>query len=135
FPFETAREIVETELGMSLTEAYGSFEREPIAAASLGQVHRAALRDGTPVVVKVQRPDIQRRIHTDIEALSEIAQLLQDHTDIGKRYRLIDLLREFRRQISRELDYTAEAQSLNTLADNLEEYERLVVPRPFETLT
>ena len=73
FPYEEVEKIVEQELGARISKAFAEFEREPIAAASLGQVHRAKLRDGRPVVVKIQRPDIRPVIEKDFEVLSELA--------------------------------------------------------------
>ena len=76
FPPEDVEQIVMTELGVRLSKAFSFFDPKPIAAASLGQVHAAALRDGRPVVVKVQRPDIRKQIADDFEVLAQIAAFL-----------------------------------------------------------
>ncbi|HEY8994919.1 MAG TPA: AarF/UbiB family protein [Lacunisphaera sp.] len=130
FPYEEVERIVETELGVRISKAFSVFGTEPVAAASLGQVHRAALRDGRPVVVKVQRPDIRGQIAGDFEVLEGIAQFFDDHTELGKRHRFLDILEEFRRAIRQELDYEREAQNLITLGRNLAEFPLIQVPQP-----
>lgn len=130
FPFEEVERIVTEELGVRISKAFVEFERTPLAAASLGQVHRAVLRDGRLVVVKVQRPDIKKQVIEDLEALAEIAAVLDRRTKIGKRFHFTDMVEEFRKTLLAELDYRREAHNLTTLADNLAEFERLVVPRP-----
>src|SRR6267143_1189929 len=126
---EELERIVTAELGVRISKAFAEFEREPLAAASLGQVHRATLRDGRPVVVKVQRPDIKKQVIEDLEALAEIAAVLDRRTRIGKRFHFSAMIEEFRKTLLAELDYRREANNLTTLADNLAEFERLVVPR------
>jgi ubiquinone biosynthesis protein len=130
FPFEEVERIVTEELGVRISKAFAEFERTPLAAASLGQVHRAVLRDGRVVVVKVQRPDIKKQVIEDLEALAEIAGVLDRRTKIGKRFHFTEMVEEFRKTLLAELDYRREAHNLTTLADNLAEFERLLVPRP-----
>jgi ubiquinone biosynthesis protein len=130
FPYEQVEEIVNRELGVRISKAFSSFDPEPIAAASLGQVHHAALRDGRKVVVKVQRPDITKQIEEDFEVLAEIATFMDAHTEMGKRHRLSRVLEEFRTTIRNELDYEREAQNLIKLGQNLDNFERIVVPQP-----
>src|SRR6185369_11407986 len=86
FPYADVEFIVEAELRTSINKAFSYFKREPLAAASLGQVHLAALHDGRPVAVKVQRPHIAKQIEEDFAALEEIARFLDHHTEFGKRY-------------------------------------------------
>jgi len=135
FPYEAVEWIVSEELGVRISKAFREFSREPLAAASLGQVHKALLRDGRPVVVKVQRPDIQERILEDLEALAEIAGVLDRRTKVGKRYEFRLIVEEFRKTLLAELDYRREAANLTTLAENLAEFEHIVVPRPVEDYT
>ncbi|HYF16847.1 MAG TPA: AarF/UbiB family protein [Ramlibacter sp.] len=130
FPFETARAIVEEELGARLSKAFASFDPEPIAAASLGQVHSATLRDGTPVVVKVQRPDVAKQVAEEFDVLTRIAEFLDTHTDVGRRHRLRLMLEEFRVTIQEELDYEREAENLVAVGRNLAQFDRLAVPQP-----
>jgi ubiquinone biosynthesis protein len=130
FPYEQVEEIISSELGIRISKAFSFFEEKHLAAASLGQVHRAALRDGRPVVVKVQRPDIRKQIAEDFEVLEEIAGFFDEHTDIGKHYRFGKILAEFKTSILQELDYQREASNLTTLANNLKEFPQILVPLP-----
>ena len=125
-----AREIVESDIGARVSTAFAEFEDVPVSAASLAQVHRARLRDGRRVVVKVQRPGIRETIEEDLEALASLASLAQKHTDLGRRLGLIDVVAEFRRTILRELDFRQEATNLARMGEILEAYPRLFVPRP-----
>jgi ubiquinone biosynthesis protein len=135
FAFDEAEQIVSTELGVRLSKVFPTFEERPLAAASLGQVHRAALRDGRPVVVKVQRPDIRGRVLDDMEVLGELAGFVDDHTETGRRYAVADLLEQFRKSLVDELDYRREARNLVTLRDLLANRKRIVVPSPYDDLT
>jgi ubiquinone biosynthesis protein len=130
FPGAEAEQIIEAELGVRISRLFASFETEPIAAASLGQVHRATMRDGRPVAVKVQRPGIRDRIIDDLDALAELAGFADEHTEAGRRYGMGDMLDEFRRSLLRELDYTREAQNLAAFRDNLRDFPEIVVPAP-----
>ncbi len=132
FSFGEVEEIVSTELGVRLSKAFADFDSEPLAAASLGQVHRATMRDGRLVAVKVQRPGIQKIILDDLEAFEQIAGVIDRHTDVGRRFAFRDMLQEFRKTLLRELDYRLEAQNLTLLATNLKDYPRLVIPKPIE---
>lgn len=135
FSHEEVDEIVSTELGVRLSRVYRSFDTEPLAAASLGQVHRATLRDGREVVVKVQRPGIRNRVLEDVEVLTEIATFADTHSELGRRYGLTELVDEFRRSLRDELDYRREAQNLSQLREILRDHEDLVVPAPVDDLT
>jgi ubiquinone biosynthesis protein len=130
FAFEEVEKIVASELGVRLSKAFSYFATEPIAAASLGQVHAAILRDGRPVVVKVQRPGIRQQISQDFEVLAEIAGFFDNHTQIGQRYRFLSVLEEFRITIQHELNYEREAQNLIKVGENLKEFENIQVPQP-----
>jgi predicted unusual protein kinase regulating ubiquinone biosynthesis (AarF/ABC1/UbiB family) len=135
FPYRDVEAIITSELGVRISKAFSEFDEEPLAAASLGQVHRAVLRNGRPVAVKVQRPDIRERMVEDFEALAEIATFADGHTEMGKRFGFVTTLEEFRKTLMRELDYQAEARNLQTLAENLKEFDRIVVPQPIENYT
>lgn len=130
FSYAEVEEIVTTELGVRISKAFATFDPEPIAAASLGQVHSATLRDGRPVVVKVQRPNIRQQIAEDFEVLAQIAEFLDSHTKMGRRFRLGHILEEFRTTIQQELNYEREAQNLISVGANLEEYALIQVPQP-----
>ncbi len=130
FSFAEVEEIVTSELGVRISKAFSRFDAEPLAAASLGQVHSAALRDGRLVVVKVQRPNIAKQIAEDFEVLTEIAEFLEAHTALGQRHRFLNILEEFRISIQQELNYEREAQNLITVGKNLAEFELIQVPQP-----
>ena len=130
FAYVEVEAIVMTELGVRISKAFSRFSPEPMAAASLGQVHRAALRDGRAVVVKVQRPDIRRQIAEDFEVLEQIARFLDGHTAVGRRHRFLVTLEDLRTTIQQELNYEREAHNLVTLGANLKEFELIQVPQP-----
>jgi predicted unusual protein kinase regulating ubiquinone biosynthesis (AarF/ABC1/UbiB family) len=136
-PFSAAEveQIVSSELGGRLSKLFAEFERDPTAAASLAQVHRARMRDGRAVVVKVQRPGVRETIVEDLEALEEIAKFIDDHTEVGKRYEFSNMLAELRTSLLRELDFKREANNLQRLRDSLREFDRIIVPEPIEDFT
>jgi predicted unusual protein kinase regulating ubiquinone biosynthesis (AarF/ABC1/UbiB family) len=135
FPFTEVEQIVNSELGVRISKAFSYFESKPIAAASLGQVHRAALRDGREVVVKVQRPGIREEMSKDMDVLGDMSTFLDSHTEAGRKYEFSPLLEEFRKNLLRELDYRLEARNLVIFANNLREFDRIVVPQPVEDYT
>jgi predicted unusual protein kinase regulating ubiquinone biosynthesis (AarF/ABC1/UbiB family) len=92
FSFEEVQEIVEAELSVRMSKAFSRFDEVPTAAASLGQVHRAALRDGRLVAVKIQRPGIVEQVRVDLEALQEVAIFLDKHSDAGHRYNVTGIV-------------------------------------------
>ena len=135
FPFEEVREIVETELGARIKDVFAEFSEEPLAAASLGQVHRAVTRTGRDVVVKVQRPDVRETIRDDMDVLSTIAGQAEKRTRVGKQYGLGQLLTQFRRSLVGELDYRREAKNLLRFIELTKSYDRIIVPEPILQLT
>jgi predicted unusual protein kinase regulating ubiquinone biosynthesis (AarF/ABC1/UbiB family) len=128
FPVAEVENIIETELGVRLSKAFRDFDPTPLAAASLGQVHRASLRDGREVAIKVQRPGIREQIATDLEALEDIAEFLDDHTKAGRQYDFKGMLDQFRKSLLRELDYLQEASHLDMFRENLREFALIVIP-------
>jgi predicted unusual protein kinase regulating ubiquinone biosynthesis (AarF/ABC1/UbiB family) len=134
FSFAEVEKIVEEELGARVSKLFAELRAEPVAAASLGQVHRARLRDGREVAVKVQRPGIRAQVVEDLDAFHEIAETLDRH-GVGEPFSLAHLVEELRRTILRELDYRLEAQNLRLLGANLAEYPQIVVPQPIEDLS
>src|SRR5436305_1508874 len=135
FPFEQVEATVARELGVRISKAFNDFEEKPVAAASLGQVHRAHLRDGRAVVVKVQRPDIHDRIVEDLDALCEVGQFLDSNTEAGRQYEVAPMVLTLRKSLLNELDYRREARNLVTLNQNLLDFSRIVVPEPVEDYT
>ena len=135
FPYEEVERIVSGELAVRMSKAFADFDPTPLAAASLSQVHRAYMRDGREVVVKVQRPNIRDLIVGDLESLSEIAHFLDQHTELGRRYEFDNMLINLRKSLLRELDFTIEANNLHTIGENLAEFENIVVPEPVDDFT
>jgi ubiquinone biosynthesis protein len=128
FPYDQVEAIVEVELGARISKAFESFDREPIAAASLGQVHRARTRNGRDVVVKIQRPNIREVIEEDLKVFAEIADFLEEHTDIGKRMDLRRAAEQAAQTILRELNYRIEARNIETFRRNLAEFTDIYIP-------
>jgi len=135
FSYDQVEQIVSSELGGRLSKLFSEFDREPTAAASLAQVHRARMRDGRAVVVKVQRPDIRETIVEDLEALEEVADFIDAHTEVGKRYEFSNMLSELRISLLHELDFKREAANLVRLRKSLSEFEHIVIPEPIEDFT
>ncbi|HEX8973616.1 ABC1 kinase family protein [Oryzihumus sp.] len=134
-PFEDVERVVTEELGVSLRHGFASFDRTPLAAASLGQVHRAELPSGRQVVVKVQRPGVREVVRDDMAALTELAELADAHTELGRRYGFSQLLEQFRRSLAGELDYQREATNLTRMAELTAPFPHLLVPAPVPDYT
>src|SRR5438876_8639223 len=130
FGFGEVEKIVTSELGVRMSKAFSEFESTPMASASLGQVHLARLRDGRPVAVKVQRPNIREQMVEDLDALGEIAEFLDNHTEFGQRYEFTRMLEELRKSLMRELDYRQEAHNLTAIREELKDFPHLIVPAP-----
>ena len=107
-PFEQIETIVQEELGQRVSRAFLTFDPNPIAAASLGQVHKATLADGRVVAVKIQRPGIKARLAEDLDVLQEVASTLESLTEFARRYEFKAVVEDFRRTLLRELDYRTE---------------------------
>ncbi len=134
-PFDEIERAVSGELGVRISKAFTSFEAKPIAAASLGQVHRAVLRDGRPVAVKVQRGGVRETIVKDLDALDAVADFLDAHTEAGRVFEFHNILETLRRSLLEELDYRREAENLRQFRANLEDFDRIVVPAPVDSYT
>jgi len=126
--FEQVRPVVETELGAPLADLFAQFDPEPIAAASLAQVHPAVLPDGRPVVVKVQRPGIEARIEADLAILHDLAVLLERRTELGKIYALSEVAEEFAHTIRAELDFRLEGHHADRIRANFADDPRVHIP-------
>ncbi|MDQ2971070.1 MAG: AarF/ABC1/UbiB kinase family protein [Acidobacteriota bacterium] len=135
FPFGEVERILAEELGVRISKAFAEFEAEPLAAASLGQVHRARLRDGREVAVKVQRPNIREAIADDLEAFAEVGRFLDRHSEFAEVFEFEKMVEEFKKTLIQELDYRKEAANLVTLGANLAEFPAIFVPQPVPDFT
>jgi ubiquinone biosynthesis protein len=128
FPAEQAIRVIEEDLGKPLDELFKEFDREPLAAASLGQVHAATLHSGEKVAVKVQRPDIRGMIETDLSILSDLASLAQERLQLGQEYDLVELAWEFSTTLRRELDYNREGKNADRFRKIFADDEKVHIP-------
>lgn len=129
-PFPVLKPIIEKELGAPLDALFASIEHTPVASASLSQVHRGVLRSGDIVAVKVQRPDIERIIESDISLMDSVADWIGDHLE----ERILDpkgIVEEFARSIRRELDFEIEARVARQFAINFEDYPSVIIPKVY----
>jgi len=134
-PVADIRAVIEDELGAKITTLFSEFDDVAIGGASLAQVHRARLRDGRAVAVKVQRPGIVEGIHADLDALCSLAAGADRWTDVGRRTRFGDWAHEFRKSLLAELDYRVEAENLERFSDHFSAYPELFVPLPIRDYT
>jgi predicted unusual protein kinase regulating ubiquinone biosynthesis (AarF/ABC1/UbiB family) len=132
FEYDLVRETFTEEFSQPPEELYASFDREPIAAASLGQVHKATLHTGEAVAVKVQRPGARKQVAEDFDALMHVAALIDAHFD--NKYELRKMLRHTRTLLERELDYQQEASNLRNIGRLLEREQSITVPEPVDPL-
>lgn len=128
FPYSRVEEQVAAELGAPIEQVFASFDPSPLAAASIGQVHRACLQSGEEVVVKVQRPRLTSIVETDLAILFDVARLAQNHTPWGEFYNFVDLVEEFARTIREEMDFAQEGRNADRLRQNLQQFSRVRIP-------
>lgn len=127
--------VLQAEFHTHPDRIFNQLDREPIGVASLGQVYRASLHDGREVVVKVQRPGIVESLQADLAAFAELAEVLHNHTASGRRWQIKPLVATLAHNIASELDYRREAHDSHVLAENLRQFDRLVVPQAIDDLT
>jgi len=135
FPFVQAQNIVEQELGKPLSETFTSFEEKPIASASLAQVHRASLSNGSTVAVKVQRPGIKSVIEADMNILKTLADLAVRHIPESRPYDPQGLVEELAKTTRQELDFVNEGQNIEIFRTNFAELPEVRIPKVFWPLT
>ncbi|NTU71694.1 MAG: AarF/ABC1/UbiB kinase family protein [Coriobacteriia bacterium] len=131
FPDAEAFALIEAELGGTIDDVFLEFERTPMAAASLGQVYRATLPDGTDVVVKVQRPNVEETVSVDLDILLTQARFVAQHSEFGARYDVVGITREFAEAVRGELDYHAEGANAERLGQMFADDETVAFPTVF----
>jgi len=129
FPFSEVKALIETEFNDHLDHIYKEFDKEPLAAASISQVHRAILFSGKEVAVKVQRPDIEEVIDLDLDILKSMARFIDRHSKYGELYDFSGMVAEFETTIKAEFDFTKEGENADTFLRNLSRDEGVTVPK------
>jgi len=132
---QEARALVEAELGRPVTAVFSDFHEAAFAAASLAQVHRAVLRDGTPVVVKLRRPGVECTIATDLDIMEGLAGVLSQHVDELRRVNIRAMVAEFRKSITAELDFRRELLNALTLRARFAEDPQVHIPAVYRDLS
>ena len=135
FPAEEAKRIIEEELKLPIDRIFSHFNEDPIAAASIAQVHTATLLDGTNVVVKVQRPSIKEHIESDINILSGLSRLLDRHVPESRFFNPTGIVNEFARTVRKELDFMEEARNCYRFKRNFEKEPNIFIPKAFMEFT
>ncbi len=131
FPFSIAQELFHEQLGMHIKEAFEYFEEKPIAAASIGQVYCAKLKNHQEVVVKFQRPDIAHTIKQDISILKTMAKILDEHFSKQIPFKMVDVIEEFSYTMIRELDYMIEARNTEKFRENFKDNSHVIIPKVY----
>ncbi|MBZ0096295.1 MAG: ubiquinone biosynthesis protein UbiB, partial [Sulfuricella sp.] len=130
-PFESLLPQLEAALGCSPHDIFQELQTEAVAAASIAQVHHAKLQDGTPVILKIRRPEIRAKIEADLRILTHLARLIEFEMPEMRRYQPIQIVMQFSRSIRRELDLAAEARNIDRFAENFAGSEAIVIPRVY----
>lgn len=133
--YQIVKETVERELKRPLAEAFASFSEQPLAAASIGQVHEAVLHTGEKVVVKVQRPEIEKSIETDISLLAFLAGLLEKYVPETRIVEPRIIVDEFFRTLYYELDFVIEANNMARMTENMASIPEIVIPKVYKALS
>ena len=134
-PADEVREVIESELGATVEEEFASFDFEPLAAASIGQTHRAVLKTGERVVVKVQRPGIEDIVHRDAAVLRMAAGVLERRVEAARQIGVKRLAGELIASLERELDYGAEAASGEAFLEHLDDDAGIAAPHVYQALS
>ena len=129
FPAKEARGIIEKELGHPMRALYSDFHEKPIGSASIAQVHRAVLKDGTPIAIKVQRPDIEKTITLDVAILHDLARFVEKHVPEAVGLNPTGVVQEFTETLQRELDFENEASNAERFAEQFEGNPHIRIPK------
>ncbi|MBW1703687.1 MAG: AarF/ABC1/UbiB kinase family protein [Deltaproteobacteria bacterium] len=135
FPYDDVRETIKSETGKFPEEIFGRFDEKPLAAASIGQVHRAILKDGEEVAVKIQRPGIRKIIEVDLEIMLHLAGLMERHLEELEAYRPTRIVEEFARSLEKETNYRTEASHIERFARQFMDDETIYIPKVFRQMS
>lgn len=130
-PVQEVKQIIHNELGQPVEQLFTTFMDEPVASASIGQVHMATLKTGQKVAMKIQRPNIEETINIDLTILADLGQLMETKFDWAKNYKFTEIINELSKALKKELDYTIEAWNCEKIARQLKNHEELYVPAIF----
>jgi ubiquinone biosynthesis protein len=135
FPEQDAVKTIELELGRPIGELFKEFVHKPFASASMAQVHRAVLHDGSEVAVKIQRPRLTECVTVDLEIMYHLASLIEKHYPYLDAFDPMQLVNEFANAITKELDFSIEASHIDRFAHNFRDDETILIPRVYHELT
>lgn len=128
FSYQNVKQIIEEELNQSIDDIFEDFHEVPLAAASIGQVHYGVLKSGEQVAIKIQRPNIEKIIETDLEILQNLAELAEHRFEWAARYRIRDIIEDFSKSLQAELNYTIEGRNAEKVANQFKHNPQVLVP-------
>ena len=135
FSFDEVKELIESELKKPLNQLFSKFEKKPIASASISQVHKAVLKNGKVVAVKVQRPNVEEIMQEDIQIMLHISSLLENHIKKVKKYNPVNIVKEFANWTKDELDFVLEARNAKIFYLNFKDDKNIVIPEVYDQYT
>jgi len=135
FPYSIVKEQIKSELGKDIGEVFQTFEKKPIASASISQVHKATLKDNKKVAVKIQRPNVREIMQTDIEIMFYVAKLLEKHIPKIRKFNPVQIVNEFAKWTEKELDFKREAINAKRFARNFSNDKTVKIPEIYDNLT
>jgi ubiquinone biosynthesis protein len=130
-PFEDLLPQIEEDIGGSIDEIFSEVDRQPLAAASIAQVHKAVLKDGTPVILKIRRPGLRKIIEADLRLLQRIVDIAETESPDIRRFHPREVLRQFNQSLRRELDLAGECRNAERVAANLADDPNIVIPKVY----
>ena len=134
-PFEALLPEITAALGRSPFEVFVDLDTRAHGSASIAQVHRAKLQDGTPVVLKIRRPGVEAKVQADLRLLGHLAALIESELPESRRYQPVEIVAQFRRSLERELDFTIEASSIERFAKDFADDPFIIIPRVYADWT
>ncbi|MDO8939482.1 MAG: AarF/UbiB family protein [Methylicorpusculum sp.] len=130
-PFDELLSQIEEDIGQSIDEIFSEVDRHPLAAASIAQVHKGVLKDGTPVILKIRRPGLRKTIEADLRLLQRIADIAESESSDIRRFHPREVLRQFNQSLRRELDLAGECRNAERIAANLVDDTNIIIPKVY----